>query len=204
MHPIASQSGRLACERCALQRPRRRLGRIMMYPDAAGYSFTADFPGDRPSRDACPEDRTAHPAIRRTQGTSRSVADAPSRPSSECAPYRRVCASRLWRVRPGQVAENSQFWHLDRPMHTVAGHISKSLHWWITPACGGVISPSGPGSGETGWDALAGRCDATMETLVSSEAMGRRDRGNCRWPGDLPASVVAIGNPVRVTRSLER
>ena len=50
----------------------------MMYPDAAGYSFTADFPGDRPSRDACPEDRTAHPAIRRTQGTSRSVADAPS------------------------------------------------------------------------------------------------------------------------------
>ena len=49
-----------------------------MYPDAAGYGFTADFPGHHPSRDACSEDRTAYLATRRRQGASRCVVDAPS------------------------------------------------------------------------------------------------------------------------------
>jgi hypothetical protein len=53
-------------------------GGIMTYPDATCYGFIPDFPGHHPGRDACSEDRTAHLAIRRRQGTSRSVVDAPS------------------------------------------------------------------------------------------------------------------------------
>jgi hypothetical protein len=51
---------------------------IMTYPDATGYGLIVGFPGYHPGRDACSEDRTAHLAIRRGYGTSRSVVDAPS------------------------------------------------------------------------------------------------------------------------------
>jgi len=47
---------------------------MMTYPDTARSWFhRGGFPGHRLSRDACSEDRTAHLAIRRRQGMSRSV-----------------------------------------------------------------------------------------------------------------------------------
>jgi hypothetical protein len=58
---------------------------------------------------------------------------------------------------------------------------------------GGVISASGPGSGEIGGDALAGRWDATMGTLAWPEG----DGAAVTVVDQRRAASVAVGNLVR-------